>query len=437
MVAGDSVEALRQSYEVSRRQMQSLLEQQGRLRQVADAYARDTRAAIEHIAEALCSGLVDGYCKASPEGLSRISSSDLADAVVRDAGRRLLLLDAATVAGRSVNDSYDEVSAEAASLRKEVAELGGRLKEVMLERDTAQNRLALIEAQLEEAYQRLGDRRMAVPLRDGGAEREGQTVAEVPDERLPEWAREWRQSGLSDGSYKRDCDLLRLLAETGMVRRSKVARVLAEMWSVNPRSGAIQRLFSRCGKKFDLVSLEDVKSETSGAGKDQLVILTEKGRDACRLVLRLDPVESQYHKLMRRHKSYEHVLLNLEAADLLRDAGYVVDLFPPSLAVPGGAEFAPDLAASLNGRTLFIEVERDARKNEKEWTRKWEIVYEATNGEIYVVVANKTALDAVRSGIVFSMGKRPYTLCLTSVSDVRGRRLQGHDVWMVERRGVQ
>jgi hypothetical protein len=107
------------------------------------------------------------------------------------------------------------------------------------------------------------------------------------------------------------------------------------------------------------------------------------------------------------------------------------------LAVPGGAEFAPDLAASLNGRTLFIEVERDARKNEKEWARKWEIVYEATNGEIYVVVANKTALDAVRSGIVFSMGKRPYTLCLTSVSDVRGRRLQGHDVWMVERRGVQ
>jgi hypothetical protein len=434
-VAEDSVDALRQSYEVSRRQMQAIMEQQGRLRDAAEAFALNTREALERVAEALCPGLVDGYCKASPEGLSRIQSSDLADAVIQDAKQRLLLVDAAAVAGESVSESYQDLSAKAATLEQQVADLTAQLDEALQARDKAQTRRALVEAQLGQAHQRLGDKRTAVALPGVAAERDEQGAGEVPEERLPEWVRAWREKGMADGSYERDCDLLRLLAETGMVRRPKVSRTLAEMWGVTSRSGGVQRLFTRC-ERLGLVALEDARSETSGAGREQLVFLTENGTDTCRLLLGIVPVESLYHRLMRRHKSPEHSLLNLEAADLLRDAGYAVDLFPASATAPSGAQFAPDLGASLNGRALFIEVERLARKSEKGWARKWEIVYEATNGEIYVVVANKTALDSIRSGILYSVGNRPLALRMTSVSDARHRGLKGHDVW-IERRGVQ
>jgi hypothetical protein len=428
MVVGDSVEALRQSYEVSRRQMVSIMEQQGRLRDAAEAMALNTRGALERVAESLCPGLVDNYCKASPEGLSRISSLDLADAVIREVGRRLLLLDATTAAGQSVNESYESLSVHASDLERENNELRVQLEEARQKSDKLETRLVLIEAQLEKDH-RPDDEQVAVSS-VAAVEDVASDVAPVPVERLPEWMKEWKEEALQKGTYDQDREALVLLARTGLARRSAMSRALGEMWDKKPSDGTLTRLYERF-ERGELVIFKQALNETAGgAGKQYLLKLGDKGRDICRLMFGLVPVESQLDRLIKRHKSNEHVLLNLEAGDMLRDAGYIVDLYPAPLELPSGSQFAPDLMASLDQRTLFVEVERITQKSADAWARKWEIIYEATGGEIYVVVANKRARGAMRGDILHCLGRRPLTLCMTSVSEARGRGLRGRDVWI-------
>jgi hypothetical protein len=40
---------------------------------------------------------------------------------------------------------------------------------------------------------------------------------------------------------------------------------------------------------------------------------------------------NEYDLLLERHVSPEHTLLNLQAADVLREAGYQVNLTPPEI----------------------------------------------------------------------------------------------------------
>ena len=146
---------------------------------------------------------------------------------------------------------------------------------------------------------------------------------------LPEWMQVWQKTK----SHSRDLELIEILAKTGSPRRSEVAAAFAKQTKVQTASGGIARLFNRCAR-MELIELVKAKSETIGSSTHHLVRLTVQGRDACRLLLNIEPAESQLTELLKRHKNPEHTLLNLEAADLLRSAGYTVDLFPARITLP-------------------------------------------------------------------------------------------------------
>jgi hypothetical protein len=94
-------------------------------------------------------------------------------------------------------------------------------------------------------------------------------------------------------------------------------------------------------------------------------------------------------RLLDRHKTTEHTVLNLLARNILRRFGYTaIDLFPPSQRTPAGAVVIPDLTVvSREGELLLIECERLAKHRTAEERRnKWGDLAALTQGQFYVVV---------------------------------------------------
>ena len=418
MVGDIELEAMRQGYETSIRQLRSMLSARARLQEAAERTAAEIEEELKRIAEALCPGLVDDIRKEGPAGLEAFEASELVSDIIRDVQHRLSRLNAAEATGRSVTEMYDDVVAESARWQEEAERLRRELNEARARIKQMESRMAVLQQSLESAQRMLGD--AAAPVQQ---EMEGFTPG-----KLPEWMQKWKQ----ESTYERDAALLRVLAETGAPRRSDVAKIFAERISVEPRSGSVGRAFRRAVQR-GVVELIEAQSDARGRS-GRLIRLTEQGRDASYLLMGQKAVASQADELMSRHKSTAHTLLNLEAADVLRDAGYEVDLFPGQIELPGDHLFVPDLVASLDGETLFVEVERAVYKNKEERNRKWANYHTATGGRFYVVVADKEAFETIKSEILFWAGRRGLTLWMINLSDVKGQE-RGSAVWSYKRGG--
>ena len=410
-------QAMKQGYETSVRQLRTMIDAQSRLLRTAEHTAAEAEKMVEDLAVTLCPGLVDEYRIAGPAGLDVLDVDQLREEMTRDIRHRLSRLDTAEATGKNLTQMYDDVAAESARWREEAERLRRELNEAQARIDQMESRMAVLQQSLESAQRRLGDATAPV-------QREMEGFA--PD-RLPEWMQKWKQ----ESAYKRDIALLRVLAETGAPRRSDVVEVFAERIGIKPNSGSVGRTFRRAAQR-GVIELVEGQSEASG-DSGQLIFLTEQGRDACRLLLGQEPVASQAKELLSRHKSEAHTLLNLEAADLLRDAGYEVDLFPGQIELPDDHLFVPDLVALLAGHTLFVEVEQQAYKNRKERDRKWANYYDATGGEFYIVTANQKAAESIRSEIIFWAGRRDLKLRMFDVSTARKKRGQGSEIWSFKR----
>jgi hypothetical protein len=95
---------------------------------------------------------------------------------------------------------------------------------------------------------------------------------------------------------------------------------------------------------------------------------------------------NEYDLLLERHVSPEHTLLNLQAADVLREAGYEVNLTPPEITLPDGGLFRPDPVITDEGEaTHFVEVERNTDKNIERRQAKWRNFYQASGGRMFMV----------------------------------------------------
>jgi hypothetical protein len=151
-------------------------------------------------------------------------------------------------------------------------------------------------------------------------------------------------------------------------------------------------------------------------------------------------VESEYDLLLARHKSPEHVWLNLRAGQIMRYWAQRVNLYPREGKIRDVGLFAPDIEVLLHGGDrLYVECERGRWKASVARQRKWEIHRRVTRGHFYLFVPNKLVQEALRKEIRrwAKEAKVNVHLCLCNVSvwqrEVRAGERGGNDApWTIE-----
>jgi len=189
---------------------------------------------------------------------------------------------------------------------------------------------------------------------------------------------------------------LRILGETGWpLRKPVMERLLAE--------GVLERESVRPFQELEAAGLlEQLKPRVESIGNTPYLLrLTDRGREEFRRRFGREPAEPLLDRLLARHKSEEHVWLNLKAAEVLERFGYRVDLLPPVLRVEG-REIAPDLAAAKDGKTIYVECERTGKG--EEIARKWENMLLLNGDALYVFVPD----TRIQSAVVSSVGMWAY-----------------------------
>jgi hypothetical protein len=358
------------------------------LRLRAEEMYRSARQLLVSIAEALIPEVVDNMLKENPRRIEKMSDKELADLIVAEVKVKLTRLAELNIQARRFQEAQERLK----GLEEEVAALKGKLEEERGIREALETRLALLKISEEKP-------------------------PSEPDV-LPSFIREWQEE--SGELFERDKIALLVLGSTGVARRMDASALVAKEFGVSPGSGSVTRAFERL-KKYGL--LETIEARL-GEEIWHLYRLTEKGKDAFRILFSSEPAPSQATLLLNKHKTPEHVILILKAADILNDAGYRADVLPPSLTLPDGSIYEPDIVA-MGEKTIYLECEM-GRAEIGERLEKWRKCYMAGNGEIHVAVPNAEALRVVRSDILFSLTSlnlRPFTLRIMDVSQATKEKL--------------
>lgn len=188
--------------------------------------------------------------------------------------------------------------------------------------------------------------------------------------------------GASNGAI----DLLKIIGSTGHSLREDIARAGGRL---SARQGSIAGWFQELLTGGMIVEESFAAAEWGGRFPN-VVRLSPKGQTAYRVLTGLEPVESEFDRLLQRHKSPEQTLLALRARQVLEEFGAEVNLFPEPVVIRDGRVFQVDLVAILDGQQILVECERMSTRTPR--LDKWSLYRAATNN-FYFFVPNQEILE--------------------------------------------
>jgi hypothetical protein len=390
------------------RQAQDALTTAERLRSAAEAQYREAVARLSEIARSLLPAEWNTLRREHPEA-DTWPPQRLAGWIVETGRRKLNRLEMLT---------QGDLAQEVEALTRERDELAAQLSRT-------QDTLATLEAGYRTAQEQLQARdvELAHLRSEVVAHREREKASsETPaaamvttftDDDLAAWQ--------TSAAFERDRGALHAIGCHGFCLRAEVAKAIG---IADATSGTARQIFDSL-VALDLLEQERPRSESVGQ-TPYFLRLTARGREVYRALFGKEPVESEYDRLLARHKSAEHVLLNLQARDALQAAGAEsVDLYPHPVNLPTGGTFDVDLVAVVSGKPLYVEAERSGKREAR--VRKW-TNYASVTKDFYVFVPNTKA----KSGIISELSTWSYhhtraaggvTLHLCQLSAFDGRRL--------------
>lgn len=222
------------------------------------------------------------------------------------------------------------------------------------------------------------------------------TVASQPKPRpqpvapstTPDWYVVWQRDTAPD-VLARQQRLIQVVGDGEAFLRAEIVAALHALGLLNDdpssTSWTAKRLFASVGE----LGLIEEMDGGYGASVPKVFTLTDKGCSVYQRLTERALPRTPWARLLDRHKTTEHTVLNLLARNILRRFQYTaIDLFPPSQRTPTGAVVIPDLTAvSPEGELLLIECERLAKHRTAEERRnKWGDLSTLTQGYIHVVV---------------------------------------------------
>jgi len=213
-------------------------------------------------------------------------------------------------------------------------------------------------------------------------------AAPSPSTATSDWYAAWQQATAPE-ILARQQKLIEVVGEGAAFFRAEIVEALNAAGLLNDDpdrpSGTLRRLFAGLNEHGLIEEIDG----GYGASVARPIMLSERGREAYRLVTGRAWPESIYQRLLKRHKTVEHTVLNLMARQVLRRFQYTaIDLFPAARRTSTGAVVIPVLTTvSPKGEVLLIECERLAKHRTAEERRnKWGDLAALTQGQFHVVV---------------------------------------------------
>lgn len=249
------------------------------------------------------------------------------------------------------------------------------------------------------------------------------------------WMQVWRNSK----HFDQDSKAIVLLGKTGLSRRPEIEIELGKVLEVGENSGTQPRVIRRLEKEWGMVSIKkpfQTRGASSGGSNPDLIVLTDRGKYAYRILMGTDAVPSEFERLRPSHVSAEHTLLNIEVAEFLQQEGYTIMTEVPVIELPQGGKFIPDIVAEKGSEVYFIEVERGTSKDTKARQAKWLNFYTASAGQIYVFCDNLECMCGIRKELLDALGAHRASFSLTNMAQLKnGERGKDGSIWLDRRRG--
>lgn len=437
----------------SQAMLRELLRGEQALRRQAEELRTASRKALVELGYAIAPELLDGLAKESPTQIEATSTSDLAKMIQRDVKDRLRRLRTQVRRLQHQHDQTQSTRTELKKLREKVKHLQTELKKVnptcdydtdqrpsyqACQSDTPRGQAAQSFSESPSLAEDLAlsddhpspDRSQQVP----SLHEDFQPYAEPA--LWPEWFRAWVEPGLNDArrrvSFLTARKIVQVLGQTGEPLRSVVLERSAPQAGHAVAGGAESRAMGR------LVKLGWVAREEARRGHihPHLVYLTERGRHAYRLLYGQPPAEQETLRLLKMHGSPEHTYLILETQQLLDRAGFYVERYFDPLPVSAG-EYVPDLIATYEGTTAYIEAERATHKEPQERKKKWQKALEAGGGRLHIALGTEREVDPLLSEVTYIAGKTGHAVdirALVTEPLVKGNAIpKGWEIFSIQK----
>jgi hypothetical protein len=349
---------------------------------------------------------------------------------------------------------------EKARRKEDFSELD-RTRELLRELELKYNRLERTHTEVQEANRRLkaevsGMKTHLSALRQAQKEEisvsadpmgESTSPAPLPDWQIPEHAPAWIKAWRESRSFERGALFIQVMGDTGKSLRPSLVRTVTGWLGLAQGNNSVVEILNRLALSEDgrPVLVEEIETigqpgGSAGGNNPSVLRLTLEGREAYQLLSEREAQENEYDRLLRRHSSPEHTILNIQAAEALEEwGGYQVQAQAQPVQLPNGETYIPDITAAdrCTGEMIFVEVERNVSKDQLARKQRWLNAYNASNGNLYVFCDNLNCQRAVQGEINRALGQLKFNSYLTNLYGLRmGKRSEKDGgVWLACRRG--
>ena len=345
--------------------LEQILEEERRLRRLAEEQVRAYRRLLASLARDLAPDLVDAHRRTDPCFPDNL-----------DVDGWQALFGEIQAAQRAEERGWKPKKSEATTRRGEDATNRRRENATNRRREDATTRRGDEEKDL-----RANESPSAVcRLPSAEAKRSPSAVCRLPPAPPTRYARlfqDWEREGL----------VLHLLASTGWSLRHAIDEAVAGQLGIGVGSGSIKRLFRRLEKQGLVAS----HVHTLGDLRAAILLLTDLGKQVARTI-RVEPVPSEWEQLMQAHggeRQAKHAALCCAFTYQARRRGWNAALCP---TVSGPSQ--PDIEIRRGDERIYVEVEAESGEPERRM-RKWR-----NQAELQGFVALCAHTAAVRQRIV-------------------------------------
>ncbi len=234
---------------------------------------------------------------------------------------------------------------------------------------------------------------------------------EARDNAKPDWYTSWEEASIRANRFVWDSTILRVIGETGMSERQAIVNEAVQRQGVSEQN---KRPIDALTRLVDdgFLTVRDADTNPTGGRPPKLYQLTDKGKAAYIFLTNSRPQASEMEN-KTIHKSDGHTLLNGRTARILEAAGYRILAQGERIELAGGHLFQPDITAvhPATGEVIYVEVETEASKNDRiAREQKWQNCCNATEGNIYLVAANRKSEMKILSEIRSALPRRRFRI---------------------------